>query len=360
MPFKTMSMKIIHIESGLGNQMLSYCELLAIKKMNPTDDFFVETIVYDLPECHETICQWNGYELEKVFGITEKNISEVFSSDEWSKVMGTIRDSRFWEKNWNYPPYFKAALECDKIPELIDLHPNREYAENLGTFQKGLMGKLREWMLDKTWIGSTFKRVVKNYFLDIEKKYRHYQDKLFFITGRNVFAGQMLAFKYVGTGIERIHEEVLKAFTFPAFSTKKNREFAAFLDANNAVFIHARRGDMLSANGWCYKYGYFRRAVKYIKKHVENPVFVFFTNPGSVEWCMENARTFALDYSKDKVYFVDWNSGDESYRDMQLMSHCKHGIITNSTFGWWGAYFIQNPNKITISPMAEINTTYHC
>ena len=63
---------------------------------------------------------------------------------------------------------------------------------------------------------------------------------------------------------------------------------------------------------------------------------------------------------KDKVLFVDWNTGEESFRDMQLMSHCKHGIITNSTFGWWGAYFIQNPEKITISPLAEINTTYHC
>lgn len=26
-------MKVFHIESGLGNQMLSYCELLAMKKM---------------------------------------------------------------------------------------------------------------------------------------------------------------------------------------------------------------------------------------------------------------------------------------------------------------------------------------
>ena len=52
-------MKIIHIESGLGNQMLSYCEYLAIKKMNPDDDCFIETIVYDIPECNDVICQWN-------------------------------------------------------------------------------------------------------------------------------------------------------------------------------------------------------------------------------------------------------------------------------------------------------------
>ena len=135
---------------------------------------------------------------------------------------------------------------------------------------------------------------------------------------------------------------------------------AYYLDGVNSIAIHARRGDMLGANGWCYKYGYFKRAVKHIRKHVENPVFVFFTDPGSIAWCKENAKVFGLDYSKDKVLFVDWNSGMESFRDMQLMAHCKHAIITNSTFGWWGAYFITNPDKITISPLVEMDTTHYC
>ena len=37
-------MKIVHIESGLGNQMLSYCEYLALKKMNPEEEIFIENI----------------------------------------------------------------------------------------------------------------------------------------------------------------------------------------------------------------------------------------------------------------------------------------------------------------------------
>ena len=41
-------MKIVHIESGLGNQMLSYCEFLALKKSNPKDDIFIETSIYDI------------------------------------------------------------------------------------------------------------------------------------------------------------------------------------------------------------------------------------------------------------------------------------------------------------------------
>ena len=81
-------MKIIHIESGFGNQMLSYCEYLALKKMNPDDEFYLETIIYDIPECNDIICQWNGYELERIFGIdTPSNIKTLFSADEWEAAI---------------------------------------------------------------------------------------------------------------------------------------------------------------------------------------------------------------------------------------------------------------------------------
>ena len=74
----------------------------------------------------------------------------------------------------------------------------------------------------------------------------------------------------------------------------------------------------------------------------------------AIKWCEENLEI------QNEHYFINCNKGNNSFRDMQLMSHCKHGIVTNSTFGWWGAFFILNPNKITISPQAEINTTYYC
>ena len=104
-------MIIIHIESGLGNQMLSYCEYLSLKYANPNQEFFAETIVFEIPECNEVICQWNGYELEKIFGIKEpKNIKSLFSDDEWTQIISEIRATKFWIHNWNYPVVFTEVL----------------------------------------------------------------------------------------------------------------------------------------------------------------------------------------------------------------------------------------------------------
>lgn len=350
-------MKVIHIESGLGNQMLSYCEYLAIRKMNPEDKCYVETIVFDIPECNETICQWNGYELERVFHVNAPNVKSLFDESAWQKVLNEVRLSEFWAKNWNWPKYITSALNNAGL-NLINTYGDRE--EIVQGNDNSIKGRLKQINFTQSRIGTFLRRMY--YRLTLEKRLAVVDQRknVFVKTKDDLMTGQRLCFKYKNNDIELLKEEIDQAFQFPPLPDEKSRQFAEFLDSCNSVFIHARRGDMLSVNGWCYKYGYFRRAVKYIRKHVDNPVFVFFTNTGSIQWCKENAKIFGLDYSKDKVFFVDWNTGDDSFRDMQLMAHCKHGIITNSTFGWWGAYFIKNPNKITISPEPTINTTHFC
>ena len=141
-----------------------------------------------------------------------------------------------------------------------------------------------------------------------------------------------------------------EAFRFPEIKDKKNREILELIHSTNSVAIHARRSDMHFVNGDCYKFGFFKRAVKYIKRNVENPVFFFFCDEKSTGWCEKNEKIFGLDFSRDKVYFVDWNNGNDSFRDMQLMAECKHNIFTQSSFGFWGAYLNRNPQKITCAP----------
>lgn len=351
-------LEVIHIDSGLGNQMLAYCVVMSMQMTNPQDEIYIETLVYDIPECNDVISQWNGYELEKVFGIQTSNVKTLFNENQWNNILTEVRKSEFWKKNWNYAPYITKALNGAGL-NLENKRGDLENEQNV-TKRGSIRNRIRAFFLDKTALGAYIRLLHrKNNFAKLSMQCAHPQ-RLFMKTESDIFTGMWLDFKFNGNRIEDIHDKIMKTFVFPPFIDKQNLRIANLLDTTNSVFIHARRGDMLSSNGWCYKYGYFKRAVNHIKENVKDPLFVFFTNTGSIEWCRKNAdNIFGLN-KEDKIMFVDWNAGEQSFRDMQLMTHCKHGIITNSTFGFWGAYLIQNPSKITISPMVEINTTYHC
>ena len=75
---------------------------------------------------------------------------------------------------------------------------------------------------------------------------------------------------------------------------------------------------------------------------VNNPQFYFFSD--DLQWCIDKFNT------QDNYHFVDINTGKDSWQDMYLMSQCKHNIIANSSFSWWGAWLNDNGEKIVIAP----------
>ena len=105
----------MHIESGLGNQMLDYCDLLAEKSANPTADIYIENIVYDIKGACEKICMWNGYELERVFGINVPNVKDLFSIEQWKRIIQYVNDSEFWNDNWRYSDSICNAFQNEGI-----------------------------------------------------------------------------------------------------------------------------------------------------------------------------------------------------------------------------------------------------
>lgn len=349
-------MKVVHIESGLGNQMLSYCEYLALKSLHPDEDIYIETMVYDIPKCNEVIRQWNGYELKRIFGIDAPNIKEVFTAEQWKQIMKEVNASEFWnlaKHNWNYPVTFTKALNNAGL-NLINVRGDFEASDVMAQCQP-----------NPNSIKYKLRHCLPYYYLQAYKRRRAAEintkalyNLLFDKTKKDVFTGQRLLFKYKGAGIEKIENQIRTSFVFPQFDDKKNIDAWNEIKNCNSVAIHARRGDMLGSNGLYYQTGFFKRAMKFIKDHVEDPVFYIFCDPGSVQWAMDNAKVLGLNTQKDIIKFVDWNKSTDSYRDMQLMAACKHQVITNSSFGWWASWLNENPNKITISPEYKINTTH--
>lgn len=349
-------MRVVHMDSGLGNQMLDYAEYMAIRRQNPDGEIYLENLIYELPQKEGMFSIWNGYELERIFGIQPPNVKQLFDEESWNRILKKVEESRFWEEDWNYAPYITQALNEEGL-HLENLRKKKEsQSGEKVTFKKRARRLLTCFF--QTRVGYHIKRYMRrlsaprlmaaeNRAYDVFRKYP-----------QDVYIGHSFAFKYKGFGIERMEKEIREVFRFPAIEDEKNREMLEFIRGCNAVSIHARRSDLLFLNGYCYKYGFFRRSVRYIKRHVENPVFIFFTDEKSVGWCEENERVFGLDFKKDKVYFVDWNKGEDSFRDMQLMAECKHNIFTESTFGFWGAWLNQNPDKITCAPDPLILATH--
>lgn len=146
-----------------------------------------------------------------------------------------------------------------------------------------------------------------------------------------------------------IEKEIRKDFTFPKIKDEKNKEIENIISKTNSVSIHIRRGDYIKDKGLggLTPLKYYQKGIDYIRNKVKDPVYFIFSN--DIEWCKKNLKI------KGQIYYVDWNKNEENYKDMQLMSLCKHNIIANSSFSWWGAWLNNNPNKIVIAPEKWFN-----
>ena len=119
------------------------------------------------------------------------------------------------------------------------------------------------------------------------------------------------------------------------------------ISQTNSVSLHIRRGDYVSnqktnqTHGTC-DLDYYQRCITEIEKEVENPYFFVFSD--EIEWVKENLKI------NHPAEYVDQNTGDKSYEDMRLMSQCKHNVIANSSFSWWGAWLNSYPDKIVFAP----------
>lgn len=112
----------------------------------------------------------------------------------------------------------------------------------------------------------------------------------------------------------------------------------------HSVSVHVRRGDYLSKKNIAFRGGictdeYYRNAISIIANRVANPVFYFFSD--DIAWVKQQ-------YQGENIRYIDLNG--KAYEDMWLMKKCKHHIIANSSFSWWGAWLCQNDGQLVIAP----------
>lgn len=179
-----------------------------------------------------------------------------------------------------------------------------------------------------------------------EKKEYEYDAEVMQLT-EGYLDGFWQSWKY----FQDIETDIRKMYRFTSQLAGINKEFEQQIQNTNSVAVHVRRGDYVKLQniyGNICTQAYYQKAISMITQMIGNPVFYFFSN--DMEW------TKAAFGNNGNYIYIEGNSEDEGYIDMQLMSACKHQIIANSSFSWWAAYLNSNPEKKVICPGLWINT----
>jgi len=143
-----------------------------------------------------------------------------------------------------------------------------------------------------------------------------------------------------------ISEIIRQDFTLRTPLTDKNRELADEIRAVNSVSLHVRRGDYVLCEKIRAKHGissleYYMRAEDRVAQTQERPhFFVFSDDP---KWVADNLKL------RHPARYVSHN-GSMAHEDLILMSLCRHHVIANSSFSWWGAWLSTGTDKLVIAP----------
>lgn len=229
----------------------------------------------------------NGYELNRIFDIK----LHIATANEIKRVKNSKSTGYYFRK-------LKKILFNRRLPHLRE-----------GNFPK-------EWLIEKL-----AKLNERDYYLD-----GYWQSEDFFV---------------------EINNSLRKDLKFKDFSNSKNLEVAKKMRDSNSVSVHIRGGDYISTPELFELYGcvcdqsYYNRAISHIQERVNDPTFFIFSN--DFNWVNKNIDIAA---NAEKI---SWNEGEDSFRDMQLMSICKNRIIANSSFSWWADWF-SDSEGITIAP----------
>jgi hypothetical protein len=147
-----------------------------------------------------------------------------------------------------------------------------------------------------------------------------------------------------------IESTIRNEFT-PKLISSEMSELIAEIESGNSIAVHVRRADYINFkhvndfHGTC-SVGYYHTALNIVSSQVISPHYYIFSD--DQEWATQNLTMTGPATMVSALGFKDWE-------ELILMSKCRHNIIANSTFSWWGAWLNDSPNKIVVAPKKWFN-----
>ena len=312
-------MIIVKLIGGLGNQMFQYA---AGRK---------------LAEKHSTILKLD------VTGFEEYKLHRY--SLHCFHVWEHLATKSEIEEIQNKPQIATPKILDSSKSEINDLYDDSRSL--LSRFKRKFISKSKSKVQDFT---SPVKLESEKYSSLLVEKHFHFNEEFLDAKNNIILDGYWQSEKYFFDITDILRRE----FTIKYPQNFQSQKFADLIQNNNSVSLHVRRTDYVQnaltnkIHGTCDQ-SYYEQCVRYIAEKVSDPHFFVFSD--EPQWAKDNLK---LGFS---TTIVDCNDASRNYEDLRLMSMCKHNIIANSSFSWWGAWLNPNTSKLVLAPKKWFNDT---
>ena len=271
--------------------------------------------------------------------------------------MRLIKDNR----NFLYVPIFGGlGNQMFQLAHGLEISRKKNYSLKLIDFTKSYGSIKRNWNLNcfgyhventsylkMKYLKYLIKIANLSFRLGLKKRFgvlnedHIFKNKDYEISNKTLCIGYWQNEKYFSDSTKNIR----KKFTF------KNQlaipESLAKSMGDNTIAVHIRRGDYVSnaktkdIHLICDEQWY-QKAMQKIRTKVSNPKFFIFSDD------IAYTKFIFKDYNDLDINFMPDNGID--WFHMYLMTFCKHFIISNSSYSWWGSFLSRSPEKIIIAP----------
>ena len=210
------------------------------------------------------------------------------------------------------------------------------------TFWNSLLYKLKPFLVEAVVEDSTVVKQPDFTFNEIE---------ISELTDNNIcLDGYFQSYKYFQTHYETICRML--------DIDKQKKTILQLSNLENTISLHFRLGDYKTLQ-WCHPimtYEYYKKAISYIQhKDIQVRNVFFFCEEEDIDTVLVTINLLIHDFPS--LFFIRASNALTDWEQMLLMSCCKHNVIANSSFSWWGAYFNSNPNKMVCYPATWFGPT---
>lgn len=238
----------------------------------------------------------------------------------------------------DYSAYSQNVQDLIRKPRIekycLSLEPATE--KDLSTVFK--YGCLYEGLLPQNKIGKAFNALFNSkYYLERDRAYRPCRD----IEKYSYYDGYWQSWRYV----DAVFDAVKKDFhPRDCLSVQTQNTIQQVKDVNS-VFVGVRKGDYCKEESHYGNFGpdYYLEAMHILEKKICNPVYFIFSN--DIDWVKKH-----LDFGKRAIVYRENDMVIDDFEELQIMINCKHSIMVNSTYHWWGAKMNETPDKVIIAP----------